>query len=263
MGTGDLTHRVAVSGRDEVGELARTFNHMAESLERQERQRRQLITDVAHDLRTPLTNIRGQLEALQDGLLEPKQEVLASLHEEVMFLSRLVVDLQDLSLAEAGKLRLEPQPFRASEEIAQVVGTLLPQASAGGPAVHTELPELPPVLADPARFRQIVHNLLSNAWTHTPPHGSIRVQARDAGSEVEIQVRDTGSGIAPEHLPHVFERFYRGDSSRARRTGGAGLGLAIVKHLVSVQGGRVWAESRSGEGASFYFTVPKAPATTS
>jgi len=246
-----------------VGELARAFNQMADSLERQEQSRRQLVTDVAHDLRTPLTNIRGQLEALQDGLLQPTPEVVASLHEEVMFLSRLVVDLQDLSLAEAGKLRLDLQALQVSSEIRQVLQALMPGPSAGGPVVETDLPELPLALADPARFRQIVRNLLSNAWTHTPDGGRILVRAQEVGEEIEICVEDTGPGIAPEHLPHIFERFYRGDSSRDRKTGGAGLGLAIVKHLVTMQRGRVWANSRPGKGTSFLFTVPKATGVTS
>jgi signal transduction histidine kinase len=266
MAGGDLAHRAEVTSRDEVGTLARAFNQMAASLERQERLRRQMVTDVAHDLRTPLTNIRGQLEALQDGLLDASPEVLASLHEEVMFLSRLVVDLQDLSLAEAGKLRLEVAPFQVSTEVQQVLQALVPPPSNGavpGPMVETDLPELPDALADPARFRQVVLNLLSNAWTHTPEDGRILVQAREAGGEIEVSVRDTGPGIGPEHLPHIFERFYRGDPSRARRTGGAGLGLAIVKHLVTVQNGRVWARSRPGEGASFFFTLPIAPGPAS
>jgi len=263
MSEGDWTHRVPVRSRDEVGELARAFNQMADSLERQEQSRRQLVTDVAHDLRTPLTNIRGQLEALQDGLLQPTPEVVASLHEEVMFLSRLVVDLQDLSLAEAGKLRLDLQALQVSSEIRQVLQALMPGPSAGGPVVETDLPELPLALADPARFRQIVRNLLSNAWTHTPDGGRILVRAQEVGEEIEICVEDTGPGIAPEHLPHIFERFYRGDSSRDRKTGGAGLGLAIVKHLVTMQRGRVWANSRPGKGTSFLFTVPKATGVTS
>jgi signal transduction histidine kinase len=129
--------------------------------------------------------------------------------------------------------------------------------------VETDLPELPPALADPARFRQIVRNLLSNAWTHTPEGGRILVRAQEVGGEIEVRVEDTGPGIAPEHLPHVFERFYRGDSSRARKTGGAGLGLAIVKHLVTVQQGKVWAQSRPGQGSSFIFTLPKATSVTS
>lgn len=263
LSEGDWTYRVPVQSRDEVGELASAFNQMADHLERQEQLRRQLVTDVAHDLRTPLTNIRGQLEAVQDGLLQPSPEVVASLHEEVMFLSRLVGDLQDLSLAEAGKLRLELQPLQVSAEIRQVLQALLPQSDTGAPVVQTELPDLPPALGDAARFRQIVRNLLSNARTHTPESGRILVRAREVGEEIEVCIEDTGPGIAPEALPHVFERFYRGDRSRARKTGGAGLGLAIVKHLVTVQGGRVWAHSKPGQGSSFYFTLPKATDVTS
>ncbi len=260
MAAGGLDHRVRVTSRDEVGALGLAFNQMAESLERQERLRRQMVTDVAHDLRTPLTNIRGQIEAMQDGLVDPGPEVLASLHEEVMFLSRLVSDLQDLSLVEAGKLRLELQPFHVGEEIERVVQALPPEEPGEGPVIELDLPDLPEALADPARFRQIVSNLLSNARTHTPRAGRIGIRAREIAGEIEISVQDAGSGIESRHLPHVFERFYRADASRGRHTGGAGLGLAIVKHLVSVQGGRVWAESTPGEGALFGFTVPKAGA---
>ena len=258
MAAGDLGRRVPATSGDEVGELARAFNGMAESLERQERLRRQMVSDIAHDLRTPLTNIRGQLEAIQDGLLDPTPEVLGSLQEEVIVLSRLVIDLQDLSLAEAGKLRLEPRSFPLADEIHRVVGALQPGGGAGGPTVEMAIPPLPDVEADPARFRQIVRNLLINAMTHAPPGGRIQVEARERDREIEITVRDDGPGIGADHLPHVFERFYRVDGSRARETGGAGLGLAIVKQLVSVQRGRVWVDSRPGQGATFGFTVPKA-----
>ena len=257
MAGGDLAHRVAVTADDEVGELARAFNGMADSLERNERLRRQMVSDVAHDLRTPLTNIRGQLEAIQDGLLQPTPEIIASLHDEVMFLSTLVTDLQDLSLAEAGQLRLEPRPLSVAEEVGKVIAALRPGA-ADGPEVTTDIPELPPAHADPDRFRQVVRNLLTNALAHTPADGRIVVQARESGGEIEVVVQDTGPGIGPEHLPHVFERFYRVDPSRARVSGGAGLGLAIVKQLVTVQKGRAWVDSRPGEGARFGFTVPRA-----
>jgi signal transduction histidine kinase len=257
MAGGDLAHRVEVNAADEVGELARAFNGMADSLERNERLRRQMVSDIAHDLRTPLTNIRGQLEAIQDGLLQATPEIVASLHDEVMFLSALVTDLQDLSLAEAGQLRLELRPLSVADEIGRVIAALRPGAT-GGPELVVDIPELPVAQADPGRFRQVVRNLLINALAHTPADGRIVVQARESSGEIEVIVQDNGSGIAPEHLPHVFERFYRADPSRGRTSGGAGLGLAIVKQLVSVQKGRAWVDSSPGEGARFGFTVPRA-----
>jgi signal transduction histidine kinase len=257
LADGDLQQRVAVASRDEVGDLARAFNRMADALERQEHLRRQMVTDVAHDLRTPLTNILGQLEAIQDGLLQPSGEVLASLQEEVLFLTGLVRDLQDLSLAEAGALRLEAVPLEVRAEVGRVIEALHP-AGAGGPRIENGAPERLVAFADPVRFRQIVRNLLANALVHAGPGGAVEVGARLAGADVEVSVRDDGPGIAPEHQPHVFERFYRADGSRDRASGGAGLGLAIVKKLVQLQGGAVRVESRPGEGATFRFTIPSA-----
>jgi signal transduction histidine kinase len=233
---------------------------MAGSLARTERLRRTMVTDVAHELRTPLTNLRGYLEALQDGVASPGPEVIASLHEEAVHLSRLVDDLQDLALAEAGQLPLERRPVPVADVVAPVARLLAPQASAHGVTLETDLPpDLPPVDADPGRARQIVHNLLGNAVRHTPSGGRVRVTALPAGPEVEVRVTDTGEGIPPEHLPHVFERFYRADRSRARATGGAGIGLAIVKQLVEAHGGRVGVVSLPGLGSTFRFTLPTAP----
>jgi len=250
---GDLDARVSVRSRDEIGELAAAFNAMAASLARGEKQRRQMVTDVAHELRTPLTNLRGQLEAMEDGLLQPTPEVLESLREETRHLARLVEDLQELSLAEAGRLRLDPLPFPVEPEIRKVVAGLRP----GGPAVEVAAAGLPEVFADPERFRQILRNLVENAITHTPPDGVIHVRGGVDGGLVRVEVEDTGSGIAPEHLERLFERFYRGDASRTRATGGAGLGLAIVKELVEAQGGTVWVRSDPGRGACFGFSLPR------
>jgi signal transduction histidine kinase len=268
MGRGDLSRRASVEAKDEIGELARTFNGMADGLARIERLRRNMVEDVAHELRTPLTNIRCQLEALQDGLLTADRTVIDSLHEEVMALNSLVENLQDLALAEAGQLRLAPQPFPLRPEIERVVRSMRPSAGGGAAEVDLALPEdLPPVLADPERFRQILRNLLSNAMTFTPGDGRITIEARPAPAPeqpvvaaremVEIEVRDTGPGIAAADLPFVFERFYRADPSRQRATGGAGLGLAIAKQLVEAHGGRIRAVSEENGGACFLFTLPQ------
>jgi signal transduction histidine kinase len=277
MERGDLSRRVQVRSGDEIGQLAHAFNAMADGLERQEQLRRNMVTDVAHELRTPLTNIRGYLEALRDGVALPTPSAIESLHEEALLLNRLVDDLQELSRAEAGQLRLALRPAALAEIVEQAAGALHPAASGRGICVKLDLPpDLPPVLADPERVGQIVRNLLANAITHTPPGGRITVSAavlhedQDTKRQgavdcmplvslspcVLVSVLDTGPGIAPEHLPNIFERFYRADGSRARATGGAGLGLAIVRQLVAAHGGRVWAASKPGEGACFRFTLP-------
>ncbi len=283
MEQGDLSQRVAVAGHDEIGELARAFNAMADGLARQERLRRNMVTDVAHELRTPLTNIRGYLEALRDGVARPEPALLASLHDEALLLNRLVDDLQDLALAEAGQLRLEPQRVALHEIADQAAGALRPALEAKQLELQIELPaELPDVWADAERVGQVLRNLLNNAIMHTPEGGSITIsvaqatkderrKTKDEGnalqpfvlrpsSFVTLRVSDSGSGIAPEHLTDVFERFYRADRARARATGGAGLGLAIVKQLVEAHGGRVWAANVPGQGACISFTLPAAPA---
>jgi signal transduction histidine kinase len=257
MEKGDLSQRVSIKSKDEIGDLAHAFNTMADTLERSERLRRNLVNDVAHELRTPLTNIRGYLEALQDRLMEPTPAVIASLYEDAMLLNRLVTDLQDLSLAEAGQLQLQRAPIALEDIINGAVNGVAVQASSKQLALDADLPpDLPLVEADPQRVGQIMRNLLSNAIKHTPPQGAIRVSTRVLQQEVEVQVQDTGVGIAAEHLPYLFKRFYRADRSRTRATGGTGLGLAIVEQLVLAHGGHVSVESRVGEGTSFTFTLP-------
>ena len=259
MEQGDLSQRVQVRSSDEIGQLAHAFNAMADSLDRIEQLRRHMISDVAHELRTPLANIRGYLEALRDRVVEPSPELVDSLYEEAMLLSRLVDDLQELALAEAGQLRLVRESVDLAEVVQQAVHSFQPQADAKGLAIETELPPgLPAVNADRQRVGQVLRNLLRNAVAYTPAGGQITVSARLVGAEVEVAVRDTGVGIAPEHLPYIFERFYRADRSRTRSTGGAGLGLTIVKQLVEAHGGHVDVESQVGAGSTFLFTLPVA-----
>jgi signal transduction histidine kinase len=260
MERGDRRQRVVVHSRDEMGELAHAFNAMADSISCAEQLRRQMVSDIAHELRTPLTNIRGYLEAVRDGVVAPKAEVIESLHEESMLLSRLVTDLQELALAEAGQLALRRQPVAMAEVVEKTLTALGPHL-AGGPRVETDVPaDLPRALADPERLGQVLRNLVTNAQHHTPAGGTITIAARAQPEAVEVAVTDTGSGIAPEHLPYVFERFYRADPARARATGGAGLGLAIVKQLVEAHGGQARVESAPGCGATFTFTLPRAAA---
>ena len=271
MEKGDLSQRVEVQSNDEIGELARAFNAMADGLTRLEGLRRNMVTDVAHDLRTPLSNIRGYLEALQDGVVEPKPEVIDSLYEEAMLLNRLVDDLQELALAEAGQLRLERRPVAPADLVNRATEAARAQAAAEGIALQADLSEdLPLVNVDSQRIGQVLGNLLSNALTHTPSGGEIVIAARRClepsrrvvegarETQVAVSVSDTGEGIAPEHLPYIFERFYRADRSRSRATGGTGLGLAIARQLVEAHGGRIEVESEVGRGTQFTFTLPVA-----
>ncbi len=257
MEKGDLSQRVQVRSQDEIGQLAHAFNAMADGLAHIEELRRNMVSDIAHELRTPLANLRGYLEALSDGIVEPSPELLRSLHEESLLLSRLVDDLQELALADAGKLTLVRQPTALAAIVQQAVNGLLPQASAKGLGIRADLPEgLPAVDVDARRVGQVLRNLLENAVAYTPGGGEAIVTARAAEGAVEVSVRDTGEGIGAEHLPYIFERFYRADKSRARATGGAGLGLAIARQLVEAHGGRIWAESEVGKGSVFTFTLP-------
>ena len=256
LGTGDLGSRVPAGGSDEIGELSRAFNAMAEDLARQESLRRTMVSDVAHELRTPLTNLRCQIEALEDGLLPASPETVHSLREEVLLLSRLVEDLQTISVADAGRLALDRGEARLQDLVEGAMESFRAAAAERRLTLRDEVGELPAVHVDPTRIGQVLRNLLTNAMTHTPPGGTITVSAATTGEYVTVTVRDDGPGIAAEHLPHVFERFYRADPSRARATGGAGLGLAIVQGIVRAHGGTVSAASDGG--AVFRFTLPLA-----
>ena len=234
---------------------------MAGSLGQQEQLRRNMVNDVAHELRTPLTNLRGYLEAARDGLVGTDAALVDSLYDETMLLSRLVADLQELAQAEAGRLTLMREAVALPGVVEQAVGMLRPQAEAKGVTLTTDLAaDLPPVDADRARVGQVLRNLLQNAFAHTPEGGSISVTAHAQAQSVQVAVHDTGSGIAPEHLPFVFDRFYRADRLHPSQTGRAGLGLAIVKQLVLAHGGEVTAASEPGRGSTFTFTLPRAQA---
>lgn len=257
LGQGDFSQRVQVRDKTEVGELGQAFNSMAGDLEKGERLRRNMVADVAHELRTPLSNVRGYLEAIREGVVKPDAATIRSLEEETTLLSRLVDDLQDLSLAEAGKLELVCQSEDVAELINRTVAAMQAQAIAKEVSLSTDLPQgLPLVNIDSQRINQVLRNLLENALAHTAKGDAINVAAARQGDWVEISVADTGEGIPPDDLPNIFERFYRVDKSRARATGGSGLGLTIVKHLVESHGGKIEVQGKLGEGSRFSFTLP-------
>lgn len=257
MEKGDLSVRVPVDSQDEIGKLAHAFNAMASSLAMQEQLRRNLVSDVAHELRTPLTNLRGYLEAVRDGLIQPDAGLIDNLYEETMLLNRLVSDLHELAQAEAGQLNLVRRPVRVDEIVHRAAEAFNWQVESKELTLRVDVPaDLPLVDVDPERIGQVLRNLLSNAILHTPAGGEIDIVARAGGKWVTVAVKDTGEGIPPEHLPFVFDRFYRVDKSRSRLTGGVGLGLAIAKHLVEAHGGDIHVESRVGEGSTFTFTLP-------
>ncbi len=257
LGQGDFSQRVESKDKGELGELAQTFNSMASDLEQAEKSRQNMVADVAHELRTPLSNIQGYLEAARDGILDVNSDTINSVYEEATLLSRLVNDLQELSLAEAGQLKLDCQEEDINKLIQQSVSSIQAKAVEKGITVSIELPEsLPPVNIDQYRIGQVLRNLLENAITHTGKDGTITVSARQHDNWVEVSVIDTGEGISPEELPNIFERFYRVDKSRTRTTGGSGLGLTITKRLVEAHGGKIGAHSEPGNGSRFTFTIP-------
>ncbi|MDF9811147.1 HAMP domain-containing sensor histidine kinase [Streptomyces sp. SPB162] len=253
--------RVPVTTSDETGFLAKAFNDLSERRERTETQRKAMVSDIAHELRTPLTNIRGWLEVAKDGIVVPDQRLLSSLHDEALLLQHIIDDLQDLASADAGTLRLHPEPVRLRDLLHQVADANLAHAQVAGVRIECEVRGDPQLSADPVRLRQALGNLVSNALRHTPSGGTVRLHAHGSGEMVVIEVADTGSGIAPEDLPNVFDRFWRAERSRSRRTGGSGLGLAIVRQLAQAHGGTVSARSVLGESTVFTLRLPARPAT--
>lgn len=253
---GDLTQRVVLRARDEFGQLGESFNRMIDNLRRSERARQTMTADIAHELRTPVTIIQGNLEAILDGIYEPTPETIAPIYEETLHLGRLIDDLRELSLADAGELPLNRTPTDIVALTHQVTDTIAGALEDGPEIVVNTEPDLPMIPIDPMRIRQVIVNLVSNAVRYTPKDGQIEVALRKVGNELELTVTDTGPGISPEDLPHLFERFYRGDRARARASGGSGLGLAIAKQWVEAHGGRIWATNAPGGGARFIVHIP-------
>jgi signal transduction histidine kinase len=257
LAQGTLDHQVPVRSRDELGELADSFNQMSADLARANELRRQMIADIAHDLRTPLTVIVGYLESLRDGVLPATPARFETMYNEALQLQRLIDDLRTLSLADAGELSLNVQSVAPAELIEQTVEAFDHQAESKGIALQVQVEaDLPAVQVDVERMAQVLGNLVSNALRHTPEGGTITLSARRQGEALLLAVQDTGAGIDPKGLPHLFERFYRGDKTRQQQGGESGLGLAIAKSLVEAHGGTIAAASEGlGQGSAFTVTL--------
>jgi len=253
----DFSRQVEVQGSAEVAKVARAFNEMTAALEEGEKLRQNLMADVAHELRTPLSVLQGNLRAILDDVYPLEKAEIARLYDETRLLSRLVNDLRELAQAEAGQLGFNLQTTNVAEVLRSTVTSFEPAAESKAIHLTAEVTDdLPSVMADPDRLAQVLRNLLTNALRHTPDGGWVAVSAAAAGDAVEIAVADSGEGIATKDLPHVFDRFWRPDRSRSRAEGGAGLGLAIARSLVEAHGGHIWVESTPGQGARFAFRLP-------
>jgi signal transduction histidine kinase len=256
ISSGDYSARVQVSSRDELAQMAVSFNRMAESLQKIEQLRKKMVVDVAHELRTPLTNMRGYLEALRDGVMSPSKATLDSLHEEVLRLAKLVEDLLQLTRADAAKTSLNPQEISLRKELTKSLDRFQPQFHEKKIHVETTFPaDFDRIKADPEKLSQVLGNLLQNACQYTLPGGTVRIIVEPGSGSVKFVFSNPGEGIDPEDLPYIFERFYRSEKSRSREHGGAGIGLAIVKELIEAHGGQVGAESSPGQ-THVWFSLP-------
>ncbi|MGQ9793010.1 MAG: sensor histidine kinase [Anaerolineae bacterium] len=260
MARGELEQRVPVRSRDELGELAAAFNQMSAELSRAHQMRRQMTADIAHELRTPLTVTVGYLEALRDGVLKPTSERFEAMYQEARHLERLVEDLRILSLADAGELSLNREVVPPRLVLEQAATIYRHQAEQRDISLEVLLEEdtLPDIYVDPDRIAQVLGNLITNAIRYTPSGGRITISAARQGDDVVLRVQDTGSGIAPEDLPYVFDRFYRGDRARQSSGGESGLGLAIARSIVEAHGGSIAVASILGQGSTFTITLLRA-----
>lgn len=262
IAAGDLTTRVPLRSHDELGELAQTFNQMASSLEVQERARRNLIADVAHELRTPLAGIQGTIEAFQDGIFAPTAENFATIHKEIVLLNRLIEDLRTVANADAGKLTLDFSTIDLTGLVQRQVAVFQYQAHEQRIELAVVIKQpVSPIWGDEERLRQVLSNLLDNALRHTPTGGRVQISLANMRDGVQLCVCDSGEGIPAESLPYIFERFYRVDPARNRQTGGSGLGLTITRQLVEGHGGRIWVNSPpsgNSHGSEFCLLLPAA-----
>jgi signal transduction histidine kinase len=262
LAQGFYRERTRISSDDEIAQLSTSVNQLADALDQTERRRLALLADVTHELRTPLATIGGYMEGLLDGVIKPSPQTFSLILHESNRLQRLIEDLELLSRVEAGQLPVVARRTAMEKVLEEVAAQFEPLFAASQVTLALQIEaDLPPVWADPDRVNQVLINILSNACRYTPAGGSVILRATYLDQMVRVSVRDSGVGISAEHLPHVFERFYRVDKSRARQSGGSGIGLAIARHLVYAQGGEIWATSDGkGRGTTFCFTVPLAPA---
>ncbi len=260
MTNGDLQQQVAIHSQDEIGELGQAFNQMSSELARSNQLRRQMTADIAHDLRTPLTVIAGYVESMRDGVLAPTPQRLEIIYAEIERLQRMVEDLRTLSRAEAGELTLNRQNLSVERLLHQAAAAFQQQAEQRGVQLRAQAAEkLPPIWADETRIMQVLGNLITNALRYTPEGGQVTLSAARDGEWMVLQVSDTGSGIAAEDLPRVFDRFYRGDTARSEQGGESGLGLAIARAYVQAHGGEISAASQVGQGSTFTIRLPLQP----
>jgi signal transduction histidine kinase len=267
LAAGDFSTRVHLDSVDELSDVAKAFNLMADELERSfarqkqlERSRRDLTAAVSHDLRTPLTSIRAMIEALSDGVVsdpDTVQRYYAAISAQTENLSGLINDLFELSQLESGQVQLRKEPVNLNDLLSDVIESMQPQANAKNVSIEGAFcPDTPIVQAEVLKIQRVLYNLLQNAIRHTPAGGSISLSTAITPQGVRVEVADTGEGIPPADLPHIFEQFYRGDKSRSCQTGGAGLGLAIAKRIIEAHGGQIWVESQMAQGSKFSFVLP-------
>jgi two-component system, OmpR family, sensor histidine kinase BaeS len=256
LAQGKLSQPVAVRSKDELGVLTQSFNKMSSDLERSNTLRRQMTADIAHDLRSPLAVITGYLEGLKDGVVKPTPQRFSAMYDEAVYLQRLVEDLRTLSLADAGELSITKQVIQPGELIERLAAAFQHPAEQKQVSIQKEVAaDLPPIHVDPERILQALENLITNSLRYTQENGLIVLSAHRGGDGVAMDVQDNGAGIDPEVLPHVFDRFYRGDGSR--QDGGSGLGLAIAKSIVELHGGKIEAASEGiGKGSRFTILIP-------
>jgi len=253
---GELDHRISLRSDDELGELAELFNRMTRNLQESEESRRRMIGDIAHELRTPLTVLSGEIEAIREGVYEPTDQKLKEIQEDINLLNRLIEDLRELTLAEAGELKLDKGSVNLIHLIKRISGKLAELGAESGVKLKTNLPEtLQEVHIDANRISQVINNLVKNAFRHTK-EGMVQINLEERPEKLVVEVSDTGEGIPSDKLNHVFDRFYRADSSRSA-DGGSGLGLSIAKELVEAHGGEIWIDSEQGKGTTVGFSLPK------
>ena len=256
VAAGDYTQRVEAKSKDELGEMADAFNTMAEDLEEQRTLRQRAMSDIAHELRTPLSILQIDLESIEDGISQPDSENIGMLRDQVIYIGKLVNDLRMLALADAGELTIEMEPLDLSSLIDAITHRVESSFNEKHLSLNVDIPEKDLLVnGDEQRLSQVLLNLLENARQHTPQNGEVSIRSIRLGDEVQTTIKDNGEGIPESDLPHVFDRLYRSSVSRSRNNGGTGLGLSIARSLIEAHGGRIWIQSKEGEGTMITFAL--------